>query len=323
MPVNKSMSRFGTASLSLALTSLFLVGNSVHAQTKHAASQVTLHARRISFLTALRRICDQAHMRYQFRSDAAAIVVNDDRSGLNTAVDIDNMPADHAIYSLLRQFDFLDTITFDRGTDSIGRKAYLFSRGNAFDSLRVSIDLVDIPLVRALQRICDQAGVNYAFDLGRFEQRKVSLSLKVASIRDGVNAILEKAQASPALEFTSKFGMVVVGHQFASYGTDETIRARLTDPVYLKCRQENLYVAAWAVANATGQAFTLHEEYKKQNVSLTLSKAPLGNALLSLGAHGHIASVVKSDGGVLTILPQHLKGNWISNCPPAYIPEKQ
>src|SRR5262249_47194772 len=89
------------------------------------------------------------------------------------------------------------------------------------DLPKVTVHLVHADLWSALRQVCDQAGAKYIFDLEGCFTKPVTLSLEAMPFPQSLTEILSAARPHPALEWTMRHDILLVGQA----GRTERMRA--------------------------------------------------------------------------------------------------
>jgi hypothetical protein len=278
---------------------------------------VSLHARNIDLLAALRRVCDQAHCPIWFEGGAGDTVVNclnDNRRKLSLA--FDRVPLKRAILALLRQGGVIDEVEFKFREDWVPRSV-VFTRGTKRMDQPITARFVAMPLIEALRSVCDQIDANYALNLGRFERQEVSISFDGAPFDECVRALLAAADASSTLTFESYSHTAIVERRglLADYSLPGP-QDPLSDVITVKCDQDNAYSVAYAIACSSGTAFTLSEDFKLRSCALALDRVRIGQALHAFANSIKTPVNITYDKPVLTMWPKHPLPPIA--CPPAF-----
>jgi len=126
----------------------------------------------------------------------------------------------------------------------------------------------------------DQISVNYAFDLSRYAGKTVTVALDGVSLSKCVQAILELAMAASESGIQAVLWSRHSRLQMRDYKLSP--RYPMEDTIYVKCNKENAYLAAYAAADASGESFSLPEEFKERICTAILSGKSLKQALQTI-----------------------------------------
>ena len=85
----------------------------------------------------------------------------------------------------------------------------------------------------------------------------------------------------------------------------------------------NIYYAAYAIAGSGCYYFTLFEDLKLHDLSLSLDRVSVNQALQSIAEQIRVPAIVKYDGGVLVVAEKHPSNGGMTNCPPGVSSQTQ
>jgi hypothetical protein len=254
---------------------------------------ITLHLKNTPFLTAVQTLFAKAESRYGFDSQAAEFVVNSFQNARVT-LDLKDIPFPRAVALLLCRSGAIAYLKYREG---------VFSLGEGLKDLTVSVHFVNADLLEALKTTCDQIGADYAFNLDGCSSRPITLKLENVPFSECLSAIREAAQTQPALEFSTVMGMAVVGRGYR-YDNPPPPRDFFQDKIYLRCQQQNLYYALCGLLFLAEANFQLDPELKQYDISLTLNRVSLSQALDTVLHRAKIPISYRYENNIISVVPR-------------------
>ena len=284
--------------------------------TSLAAVPVTLHADNIFFPEAVRRFCAQARCTISFQDGFVARELKAMNPGRTVSPHYHRVPLQQVIAGLLRRTDLDWTISFrcvpDASRRTSGALVFVHATGRVTEPVTSCFD--GTPLKSALRTVCNQADANYAFSLGAFASRKVTVAFNRTRLDDCVEELIASAHASRDLSVEFYNRSVIVQPRGELHDKAPS-RNPLSDVIDVQCDSQNAYAVACCIACAGGGAnFVLSEDFKFHKAALSLRHVTVMQALLAFGRRIHTTLNISYDRGVLIIIPKHPRPP--IGCPP-------
>lgn len=182
---------------------------------------------------------------------------------------------------------------------------YVFSRGKGLEDEHITLDLVAVDLRRALKLACAQVDANYAFDLGEYATRRVTLLLYDVRFGEAITAILQTAKLPEEIRYENSHDMVIVGRLYHWSTNGDDPLPYLHDKIDLHAVHQSLYNVIWAVCIAKGGNFTLTQLTRLASVTKNLNQTPFDQAAKILLRHSKVSLTFKVDQGIVEILERY------------------
>ncbi|HLJ55143.1 MAG TPA: hypothetical protein VKT77_08880 [Chthonomonadaceae bacterium] len=276
---------------------------------------VSLHCRRLPFLAALSRICDQANCHVSFDAASAQVVIDHSYSDPHViTADYSRLPLGRAIDRLLVQMRLADEIGWryepDLKTYPYGRAIVFTMDAEPLSSRRVPATFVETPLADALRTVCDRVDASYVLNLGEFERRPVTITVEQATLERVLPLLIAAAGAETYLKVGFIGQTAVVGRSYKSLSSTgyPIDRNPLGDKITVHCRRERSYNICSAIEDSGAANYTVPEELKAIDADLHLRRMPMRRALDSLGRATGTPIGIKLDDAVLEVFSKHPAG---------------